>query len=94
MTINVTQKDIDEGIPKNCYDCPVARAIRKALKPDLVAVRERFIHLHLRVEGSPGSTSKQAFITPPAVRAFIDAFDEEQPVQPFTFELEKAHEVC
>jgi hypothetical protein len=32
MRIRVTQQDIDEGVQSNCFNCPVARAIKRAFK--------------------------------------------------------------
>lgn len=39
LTVDVTQDDIDQGVRKNCKDCPVARATLRALQqsiPDLI----------------------------------------------------------
>ena len=30
MKIDVTQEDIDKGLPKTCSQCPVARALSRA----------------------------------------------------------------
>ena len=43
MRIQVTQRDIEVGVQGNCFHCPVARAVRRALRAREVWVREIII---------------------------------------------------
>jgi hypothetical protein len=77
MKIQVTQQDIDEGIAGKCYDCPIALAIARVL------------HIRLRVFRTIVIYSFGYLIfLPNCVIQFIDQFDNNEPVQPFEFELD------
>ena len=78
--VEVTQRDIDDGEPRNCYMCPVALAL------------QRVTGLSVDVDGPilylfPMHASKLLYCYAPVpVRAFMNRFDTGKPVQPFTFE--------
>ncbi len=87
MKIHVTQKHIDEGMREHCGNNPIAKAIKEATKSDEVFVGHYGIGYGKRERGYFKHVIP---ITPPAIREFMDRFDEGLPVAPFTFELEAA----
>jgi hypothetical protein len=81
----VTQTDINKGCRSDAHDCPVARAVKRTLKVDYVAVR-------------PCSDIKTTTIltnkwyrNPLSVQKFIQKFDREgkKKVKPFNFYLQE-----
>ena len=87
MRIRVTRRDIEEGVQDNCFHCPVARAVRRALGAGEVWVREIIIVTK--------SGSRDTYVTPPAVSDFIERYDsatlEFKSPEPFTFALKQAN---
>ena len=81
MKIQVTQQHIDAGLKGSCTKDPIALALKDAGVEDpwVSPVRITF-----------GMNRKNGVPTPPEVLAFIRAFDNYEPVQPFEFELEGA----
>jgi len=78
MKIQVTQEDIDKGNPKDCKDCPVWRALSRALKrKDLsVGIWSCFIR-------------KAPPITfPENVAILIENMIDGKEVEPFEFNIE------
>ena len=92
ITVNVTQNDIDHGIPEDDCECPIAQAIRRAL-PDNgiieVDIRDVGEHAgHASVELVLGKFLRQ-FRLPEQCAEFIALFDAQCfAVAPFSFELE------
>lgn len=77
VTIEVTQKHIDEGCIDACY-CPVALAIRGRVdRKCFVAVDEDSMVI-----------GKKTIPSPSDVADFVDSFDSELGVDPFSFEIE------
>ena len=85
MRIRVTRRDIEEGVQGNSFHCPVARAVRRALRASEVWVREIIIVTK--------AGAKEIYVTPPAVLDFIEQFDsavlEFESPKPFSFTLEQ-----
>jgi hypothetical protein len=77
MKIEVTREDIDNGLPGEPRDCPVAFAIRRATKNRLVFVSNYKAHIGDGI----------AYL-PDAATEFIQSFDLDEPVEPFAFELD------
>lgn len=78
--IEVTSHDIQDGCMGDAMDCPVARAMRRTLGKRVVAVT-----------GSAWLDAIGSAIprrVPPEVTSFVRAYDHDQPVAPFTFEVE------
>lgn len=77
-TIKVIQKDIDNGVRVNCYDCPIALSLRRKYK----AARS------IEVGGSRADIHYKnhiKYITlPKSLVNFISRFDENLPVKPIT----------
>jgi hypothetical protein len=94
LTINVTQEDIDAGLAGNCFDCPVARAVNRAMKADDSAVENVVAAVTRAYVSISGNTRYRTYGIPFAVSEFIHAFDyltnvEERArqVKPFTFTI-------
>ena len=87
MRIRVTRRDIEEGVQGNSFHCPVARAVRRALRAREVWVREIIIVTKHR--------SREAYLTPPVVSDVIERFDsamlEFESPRPFSFTLEQSN---
>ena len=85
MQIRVTRRDIEEGVQGNSFHCPVALAVRRALRAREVWVREIIIVTRAR--------AKETYVTPSAVLDFIEQFDSAVPefesLKPFSFTLEQ-----
>lgn len=77
MVVNVTQEDIDLGQHSHCTKCPVALAISRAIKEDLVSVAYSFCLI--------GADKYQL---PEEVSSFITHFDLSESVLPFSFEFQ------
>ena len=90
---DVTKEDIDKGRPGVCAFCPVAIAIKRETPMEWdvsVGDPDDFISFLLRkgrIEGNEVFFSLIDFPIPESVGAFIDAFDSEESVEPFSFEL-------
>ena len=77
--ITVTQKDIDSPIINRRLDCPVAKAINRAFKEKMGFASVGRTSIVLRA-GDRYSLCKEA-------SDFINRFDGEEEVEPFTFTL-------
>lgn len=85
MTISVTQQHIDHGVQGSACNCPIANAITEAL--DL----SHYIYAvvtgeQLRLVARFARVTQ--YYLPKEAREFIKHYDNNQPVTPFTFELE------
>ncbi len=80
--ISVTAEHIAKGEPENRERCPVALAIMDAL-PNATAIEVTGTLLSI-------SHGEQFFTTrlPPKASEFVRDFDDSEPVQPFTFDLD------
>lgn len=78
--VNVTQKDIDVGVPNSAMFCPIAYAVKRACKTDICAVSPYQIDTRIRL-----------FRTPVVAQAFIKEFDLNgaAKVKPFVFYMEQ-----
>lgn len=95
MLIEVTQKDINKGKKTNCAKCPVARAAQRKQMPEyhfeatscsLKVYRASEVS---RNSGRPreGSFHINEFFLPDFVQDWILAYDGDNMVKPFSFEL-------
>lgn len=81
MIINVTQADIDAGLPLQCYLCPLALAITRVLgKAAAVTSSKAYLNI-------TGGESIKCSLPEEAIE-FRTRFDCGRPVQPFSFKLE------
>lgn len=78
ITVEVTAEDIAKGEPGDGCKCPIAIAVRRATGLNDVSIRPI-------AQSRIGN--RYVYLPDPAKRFVLD-FDEEQPVQPFTFEID------
>ncbi len=79
-TIEVTQEMIDEGDKGMCQNCPIALALNQALfVNDISVLRTRFYRV--RNVDCVGNLPFEA-------QNFIEDFDRDKKVSPFSFEVE------
>lgn len=78
MTIEVTQDDIDKGDEADCDKCPIALAINRATGKRWCVVWHR---CWLDEDHSPSIDLPESAVD------FIQDFDNDQSVKPFSFEL-------
>lgn len=77
MLIQVTQDNIDKGVP-SCTGCPIALAIKRATGAS--AVRVDTFPTQVRVNG-------KSVLLPESAEKFIRWFDQLGRGEPFEFEL-------
>lgn len=82
MLIHVTQADIDAGKQSDCYLCPIASAVNRALNnpQDYFGAQVYRMCITPKVGYKPQFTSRR-------VERFIFRFDHNLPVKPFNFRL-------
>ena len=87
MRRRVTRRDIEDGVQGNSFHCPVARAVRRALRAREVWVREIIIVTR--------AGTKETYVTPSEVLDFIEHFDsamlEFESPRPFSFTVEQSN---
>lgn len=79
VNVEVTEKDIAEGVRHSCANCPVAIAASRALARP---VETSYFYLHF---GPPLFLCSKL---PSVVREFVVAFDRQGSVAPFSFPLD------
>ncbi len=84
VTINVTQEDINGGIPKSCLYCPIAIAVKKKLKSEFIC--SVGISLSIR-DKETGKYLYQTDMFNHETSLFVKNFDVEYPVKPFNFKI-------
>lgn len=77
ITINVTQEDIDAGLPIKCIQCPIALAAKRVFGHE-VSVAATYIH----------DIKSGYYDLPRAAVDFVAAFDKGRTVTPFSFEVQ------
>jgi len=80
IKIQVTQKDIDNGKPRDMGYCPIAMAIHRC-RFRKAEVDNSVIHLHGYY------SDEDPLPMPQTAKRFVKQFDAEKPVRPFTFSL-------
>ena len=86
MRIRMIDDDVIHGNPRDCYNCPVARAIAREMDmcdgdgtPDFVYVTDRFVEV--------GCDPKERFYFPAEVTAFIHSYDKGKELDPIEFDI-------
>ncbi len=83
VTIEVTDDDISDGVPLLTHSCPIALAAKRINLAKVISVGGHFAYVR------NGYSSYPAIVTLPIEAIdFISAFDSNQPVEPFSFEIE------
>lgn len=88
ITVEVTAEDIAAGRPRRCYFCPIALAVRRALRrrdTGAVMVTPEQITYHTGLV-------EHVHELPIEAMGFVGRFDAGEDVEPFTFELEVSGE--
>lgn len=80
MRIEVTQRDIDNGVRDHCDKCAVALAIRRATGQDWQVAGPYAVL-------ADGGYFRES-VLPQVVAQFVRDFDNELAVHPFSFEFE------
>lgn len=83
--IDVTQEDIDAGLPKDPCQCPIALALYRALDKTVNKYLFEVTNMSIRHIDEWGNVT-QAWL-PMSAFNFINRFDEGKEVKPFTFEI-------
>jgi hypothetical protein len=88
MKFEVTQAHIDNGTPKNSCHCPLALALKCALKKRHKprAYIQVGLESHVRIKDAK-------YLHTPETAAFVIAFDGGKPVQPGVYEFLPATDV-
>ena len=87
MIIEVTQDDIDYGIPKDGDHCAIARAVRRMIpEADIVSVSHTWVRWQRY--GEPATVLSLPQEAREFVSAFGGNFGQRVSVKPFTFEAE------
>ena len=87
-TIHVTQEDIDQGIPEAPTACPIWYALTRQLT--FAAKEDPFFEVNgdeIEFYDDAGRPPQKVPL-PDAAQLFVQAFDNEDDVEPFAFELE------
>ena len=79
VRVSVTAEDIAQGTPYHSWGCPIAIAMTRALGHP-VGVDEKWCWF-VEKEGDV----RHLHGLPEAVQAFVRAYDQQQPVAPFSF---------
>lgn len=85
IRVNVTQKDINEGVAKDCEACPIARALMRAVKR-LGATKVMIGRGVWDVEFADPSKSLWGYM-PGEAKQFVSDFDRGYSVLPGRFTL-------
>jgi len=80
ITVQVTQEDIDDGIPDNTYDCAIACAVKREFIGYTVNVGKHGMYIW-----PTGESELQCYALPGEASDFIGDFDSGIPVEPFKF---------
>ena len=83
MKVTVTQEGIDKGAKCSIHTCPIALAVKS--KRGIVNVSVMEFHASVRRNGN----SVTSYVLPNKARKFVDDFDNNKPVEPFSFEMRK-----
>lgn len=85
LTVAVTKEDIDQGVPGDPCQCPLARALNRALDYAEGTVDVDANEYWL----GPQAKEPRPYRLPAAASAFVLAFDSDEPVAPFSFKIRK-----
>ncbi len=83
VTIEVTDDDIFDGIKSSCHSCPIALAAIRINVARIISVNSTTM-----VVRNSYSRNGNFIVLPIEAIDFIAAFDADQEVEPFSFEIE------
>ena len=84
MKIEVTQKDINKGLPGEYALCPIALAFKRRTNFKQVYVNSKSIEV---VYTAQKINYDKTYMLPKKAQTFIKRFDRQESVKPFSFEL-------
>jgi len=84
ITVNVTQEHISKGWKGDCYDCPIALALRPLIGE---AYKFQVQAGYVLIEDDPEPVPFRIAI-PKICTSFIAAFDMGETVKPFQFQID------
>jgi hypothetical protein len=85
VRVEVTQQDISEGAPQNCYLCPVVQAVMRAAQARTIIFSSKSCLIYTGDQRDKGWARVELS---PAASEFIARFDHGEPCVPFAFELD------
>jgi hypothetical protein len=82
-TLNITAMDLRKGLRKSLFRCPIARSANRKFKgaSSLVVTR------HSLAVRYPTDLCYTSYRLPKVAREFINTFDDQGSVTPFSFKL-------
>ena len=83
VTIEVTDDDIFDGIKSSCHSCPIALAATRINVARIISVNSSTM-----VVRNSYARNSDYILLPIEAIDFIEAFDADQKVEPFSFEIE------
>jgi hypothetical protein len=94
MKIEVTAEDIERGQPCAPFCCPVARALLRTFAPPACLERTDRLGFYVRADHEKlvaAGTDPRVDVyatTPDIVIEFMKKFDNDKPVEPFSFTID------
>lgn len=86
LTVNISKRDINVGLPKSCSQCPNSLAVfRAANRANMDLVNVETVHDRTYVV-----CKNNHFVAtnPDRVQSFIEGFDVGEPVEPIRYQLD------
>ena len=87
MKINITKKDIEQGQPENIKCCPIALALKRTFKTDMVEVTKDDATNQVILHIDDNEYDKDYVSNFNDIVSFVNEYDHGQAVEPFTFEI-------
>ena len=87
MKINVTEEDIKNGQPQNIQCCPIALALKRTFKTDMVEVKKNDENNEVILQVDDNEYDKDYVSNHSDIFYFVDSYDDNGQVEPFTFEI-------
>ena len=89
MKINVTEEDIKNGQPQNIQCCPIALALRRTFKTDMVEVKKNDENNEVILQVDDNEYDKDYVSNHNDIFYFVDSYDDGGQVEPFTFKINR-----
>jgi len=87
MEINITKKDIEQGQPENIKCCPIALALRRTFKTDMVEVKKDDATNQVILQIDDNEYDKDYVSNFNHVVSFVNDYDRGRDVKPFMFKI-------
>ena len=83
MKIKITKEDIYRGQSRSACNCPIAQALKRC-----TGIYNLSVGKQSAVYTKPRSWTSSAILLPIKVQQFIQKFDNNQEVKPFSFQID------